>query len=268
MMLIVLTVIFVLLALFTGGDRTAKSIVTLFLSAGVMMLTIVAIYLGVPPLAGGLFCVAVVAVITTLFQNECNQKSMTALLAVFLTTAVLLLLIFVFVDRGHLAGMADTGQVYVRESNGFEGNIGIDMRMVEVAVLLITLVGAVIDAAIAVVAGTYEVAAARPALGRQALFRSGMRIGGNILSSTVNTLFFIFAGEYLLLFVNFMTYYSFAAMINSKEFAQGAISIAVSAFGCVLVIPVAAALAAVRLTGGSNRQYGNEKTDDGGERSE
>ena len=254
MMLIVLTVIFVLLALFTGGDRTAKSIVTLFLSAGVMMLTIVAIYLGVPPLAGGLFCVAVVAVITTLFQNECNQKSMTALLAVFLTTAVLLLLIFVFVDRGHLAGMADTGQVYVRESNGFEGNIGIDMRMVEVAVLLITLVGAVIDAAIAVVAGTYEVAAARPALGRQALFRSGMRIGGNILSSTVNTLFFIFAGEYLL--------------INSKEFAQGAISIAVSAFGCVLVIPVAAALAAVRLTGGSNRQYGNEETDDGGERSE
>ena len=70
MMLIVLTVIFVLLALFTGGDRTAKSIVTLFLSAGVMMLTIVAIYLGVPPLAGGRFCVAVVAVITTLFQNE------------------------------------------------------------------------------------------------------------------------------------------------------------------------------------------------------
>ena len=87
-----------------------------------------------------------------------------------------------------------------------------------------------------------------PEYEKKELILSGMKIGGSILSSTVNTLFFIFAGEYLILFINFSMYYSLEVMINSREFAEGIINIIISAVGCIAIIPAASCLAAYRFS--------------------
>ena len=70
-----------------------------------------------------------------------------------------------------------------------------------------------------------------------------MNIGRSILSSNVNTLFFVFAGEYMIMFINYMTYYSFKTMVNSKDFAQGSLAIIISAIACVIIIPVTSSIA-------------------------
>ena len=68
-------------------------------------------------------------------------------------------------------------------------------------------------------------------------------VASSILSSNVNTLFFVFAGEYMIMFINYMTYYSFKTMINSKDFAQGSLTIMISAIACVIIIPVTSSIA-------------------------
>jgi len=243
MMILILLIIFILLAVFTGGDRTAKSIVTLAINALILFVSIGVMYLKVNPMLVATIACILVTLTTIFFQNEYNQKSKAAFISALIVIAIMLTLILFFVDKGHIQGMPVVGQNHIRESNGYEKAIGINMVLVEVAVILMTLVGAVIDMAIAVTSGIYEVVSLNPHLNRKELFGSGMKIGRDILSSTVNTLFFIFVGEYLLMFIVFMVYYSFTSMINSKEFVQGTITILISAAGCVLTIPISAFIA-------------------------
>lgn len=133
----------------------------------------------------------------------------------------------------------------IREMNGYSGSIGVNMLFLQAAVILIALLGAVIDTSLSIASGSFEVLRHNPGLSRKAMFLSGVHIGGEILNSTVNTLFFIFMGEFLVMFVNFAFYYPVDIMINSKEFAQGVICIMVSAAGCVAVIPITAFISAL-----------------------
>ena len=182
------------------------------------------------------------------YQNEVNDKTRVAFIAVIVIAAVMLALIAVFVYGGHLQGMSFVGENKIRQSNGYSGDIGVDMFAIAILVMLWTLVGAIDDTAMAIVSGVYEIARHNPEYEQRELILSGMKIGGSILSSTVNTLFFIFAGEYLILFINFSMYYSLEVMINSREFAEGIINIIISAVGCIAIIPAASCLAAYRFS--------------------
>lgn len=246
MMIAVLLAILVLLSLFVGGNKTAKSMVTLGINGVLLTLAIAALFFGVHPLIVTAATCLGVTFVTVFFQNEINEKSKAALLSVILVTAIMIGLIALFVYQGHLQGMPVVGQNEIRPSNGYAADIGRNMALIQVFVMIMALVGAVIDTAIAITSGTYEVVKHNPDLDRKSIMGSAMKIGRDVLSSTVNTLFFIFAGESLILFINFVNYYSFPAMINAKEFAQAGIIMAISGVGCVIVIPVAAALGALR----------------------
>lgn len=248
MMISVLCIVFIALCLLVGGDRTAKTLVTLSLNAIVMIAVIGAIAFGIPPVIVSLIAVLIVICITIFYQNEVNDKTRAAFAAVVLIASVMLALSTVFVYGGHLQGLSFVGENKIRESNGYSENIGINMFAIAILVMLWTLVGAIVDTTMAIVSGVYEIARHNPDYGQKDLIFSGMKIGGNILSSTVNTLFFIFAGEYLILFINFSMYYSLEVMINSREFAEGIINIIISAVGCIAIIPAASCLAAYRFS--------------------
>ena len=236
MMISVLCIVLVVLCLLVGGDRTAKTLMTLSLNAIVLVAVIWAISLGLPPMIVSIAAILIVICITIFYQNEVNDKTRVAFIAVIVIAAVMLALIAVFVYGGHLQGMS------------FVGEIGVDMFAIAILVMLWTLVGAIVDTAMAIVSGVYEIARHNPEYEQRELILSGMKIGGSILSSTVNTLFFIFAGEYLILFINFSMYYSLEVMINSREFAEGIINIIISAVGCIAIIPAASCLAAYRFS--------------------
>lgn len=248
MMVLILITLFIILTITVGGDRTAKTSVTIGINGFILMLSVFFIYWGAPALLITLIASFLVICCTIFFQNERSVKTETAFISVLIIVLITTLLIFVFVYEGNLAGFPTLGEHKIRPSNGYEANIGMNMNMLQVAVILIALTGAIIDTAVAVTSGVYEVKRNNPQLGKNQLFMSGMRIGREIISSTVNTLFFIFAGEFLIMFVNFSMFYSFSMMINSKEFAQGSINILISAIGCILIIPVAAYLSGLMFT--------------------
>jgi len=242
----ILLVIFILLALFIGGDRTAKSLITLSVNAAILFFAVIIMEAGANALIVSVITCLLVTLMTVFYQNEVNEKTKSAFWAVLIIFGIMLILIWIFVYGAHLQGIPTTVQYQIREENGYAGNIRISMFLVQMATILITLVGAVIDTAIAVASGTFEVVKNNPGMGKNELFYSGLKIGGGILSATVNTLFFIFAGEFLVTAVNFAAYRTFSVMVNSKEFAQGTITILISAVGCVLIIPITAMIAAGR----------------------
>ena len=248
MMALVLITLFIILTITVGGDRTAKTSVTTGINGFILVVSVFTIYWGAPPLLVTLIASILVVYCTIFFQNERSVKTEVAFISVLIIVLVTMLIIFVFVYKGNLAGFPTLGEHKIRPSNGYEANIGMNMNMLQVAVILIALTGAIIDTAVAITSGVYEVKRNNPGLDKIQLFKSGMRIGKEIISSTVNTLFFIFAGEYLVMFVNFSMFYSFSTMINSKEFAQGSINILISAIGCILIIPLAAYLSGVIFT--------------------
>ena len=233
MMISVLCIVLVVLCLLVGGDRTAKTLMTLSLNAIVLVAVIWAISLGLPPMIVSIAAILIVICITIFYQNEVNDKTRVAFIAVIVIAAVMLALIVVFVYGGHLQGMSFVGENKIRQSNGYSGDIGVDMFAIAILVMLWTLVGAIVDTAMAIVSGVYEIARHNPEYEQREL---------------INTLFFIFAGEYLILFINFSMYYSLEVMINSREFAEGIINIIISAVGCIAIIPAASCLAAYRFS--------------------
>lgn len=242
-MIKILLVIIVLLALLTGGDRTAKALITAAINCLIFAGLIFLIYMGLNPMITGILASILISLVTIFYQNEVNKKTKVAFLSVMIVVMIASIFIFILVRQGHIQGINVIGDEKIRETNGYLGNIGINMLMVQVTVFVIVLMGAVIDAAVAISSGMYEIAALNPDIKKYDLFASGMNIGRSILSSNVNTLFFVFAGEYMIMFINYMTYYSFKTMINSKDFAQGSLAIMISAIACVIIIPVTSSIA-------------------------
>lgn len=242
-MLLIFAILFVLLVLLIGGDRTAKSLVTLAGNAVLLTATLFAIYLGLNPFYCTVVSCVLITLLTLFYQNEVNVKTKSAFWAVLVVIALLIGFLWALGTKTNTQGFP-VGQYEIRESNGYGPNIGINMGLLQIAALLMVLIGAIIDTALAVTSALYEVHTNNPDLRRRELFFSGLSVGRDILGSTINTLFFIFMAEYFMLFLQFMEYYSFTQMINSKEFAQEIISIAVSGIGCILIIPAAAAIGA------------------------
>ncbi|QIB70155.1 YibE/F family protein [Aminipila butyrica] len=243
-MLIVLLIILMAAILLIGGERTAKSLVTLGFNSLLLLCTIFAINRGLHPLLCTLTACILISLVTLFYQNEVNIKSKLAFAAVLLVIALMLPVIFHLVSLSNIQGFP-VDQLAIQDSNGYSRNIHRNMVYIQISVVLMVFIGAIIDTALAVASALYEVHLNNPGLSRGRLFQSGIHMGRDILSSTINTLFFIYIAEYLTLFIQFMNDSTFAQMINSKQFCQEFLSITLSGAGCILIIPVAALLGAL-----------------------
>lgn len=244
-MLIALIVVFIALTLLIGGDKTAKSLVTLSFNAVFSLCVVFLIAKGFHPIVVTVIACIIISLITLFYQNEINDKTVLSFLSVLIVIAIMFALLYQLTMVSGIQGFP-VGQLDIRDSNGYSRNIDRNMMYIQISVILMVFIGAVIDTALAVASALYEVHLNNPHLSGPQLFSAGIGIGRDILSSTINTLFYIYLAEYLTLFVYFASRYSFAQMINSKEFAQEFLSIALSGVGCIIIIPVAAALGAWR----------------------
>lgn len=243
-MIKILIIIFVLLSLVAGGNKTAKAIMTTAINISIFALLIELIYLGFNISISTIIAVLLITAVTIFYQNDRNIKTKSAFMSVILVLSISVILIVFIIKHAHLQGFGTIGDVKIHESNGYSGAIGINMLLVEIAVFVVILVGGLIDTAMAVSSGVYEIARHNPDSRRAVLFGAGMNIGCKILSSNVNTLFFIFAGEFMIMCISFLKFYSWSTLINSKGFTQELIAIMISAIGTVIIIPVSSYISA------------------------
>ena len=237
---LVLVFILFLLMISIDKERGLKLFLSLILNFIILIITFSLISLGFHSIICSLIGCILVSLVVLFFVNGVNIKTKSSFYSIVIVLLFLLIFIFLLSKDARIAGF---GYESFEEINMFSYDVHIDFMKIAIAMVLISLIGAMIDTSIAISSALYEVYLNNKNLSKKDLFLSGMNIGKDILCTTTNTLLFVFLGDFMTLVIWYYTSkYSFFDIINSKTFAQEVIRILFSALGCVSIIPVTSIL--------------------------
>lgn len=239
-MLKILAICVIVLLYFIGGERGFITFKSLCFNIAVLAISLVLMSYGWDPVAVTFVSCIVICYITLFYQNGKNAKAAASFCSVILVLLLLFPLSYYVGYEAHLGGINEIIR-YEDEVSMLSPDFDINMTKIAVAMIITGLIGAAMDASIAVSSAVYEVYKNNKNLNLTELFYSGIHIGGDILGATVNTLYFACLGGSLSLFVLLKTYhYSLLDVINSKAFCQEFTDIIISCISCTLVIPLTA----------------------------
>ena len=112
--------------------------------------------------------------------------------------------------------------------------------------ILIASLGAVMDVAMSISTTIEELHFHNPNLTRQQLFKSGIKIGGDMMGTMSNTLILAFTGGSLSTLMTFYAYdMPFLQMMNSYEMGIEIIQGISGSLGVILTVPLVSLVAAV-----------------------
>lgn len=239
-----LGLILLVLMVLVGGKQGWAAFLSLLFNFGFLYFGLILIALQVPAVwvSAGL---GVVILAITIFMGEDDLKTtIPAFLASCIVAAAMLGLIILIEHLVLVQGFS------LEDSDDLEGmsiQIGISYLSVTIAAAFLSTLGAIAEAAMAVAAGLTEILATHPNLPNRRLFGNGMMIGKQIIGTTLNTLFFGFAGSLLALFIWFLgLHYSLGTILNNKIFGHEMVIVLVSFAAVIITVPVTAAMVIYR----------------------
>lgn len=219
--------------------------------AGLVMSLVVIIVFTLPALLDGSNAVAValvaagaIAFIALFLAHGVNLGTATALVSTLASLAITALLAWIFVWASELTGLAD-------ESVGFLDALGtpIDPRGLLLAGIMIGALGVLDDVTVTQVSVVWELKRATPSAGLVELYRRGLRIGRDHVSSTVNTLFLAYAGAALPLLLLFSEAgQSVGSVVTREIVAVEVVRALIGSIGLAASVPIATGLAAAVVT--------------------
>lgn len=249
-MLIALAVVLLLSLVLVGGDRGAKAVTTLafnlvFLGCAVWLMS-----WGIPVLVVTMLVSVILSALILFFQNGNNVKTRSAFGASMLTMLLLFFAMSFVVWKGSAGGLNEI-QTMGDMTLFYDLNLNLSMCLVQVAVIMLSTLGTVLDMALTVTTSIYEVRLHRPDLTEKEIRQSGIQMGSKIIGTTVNTLLFAYFGEMLILILYLrMRDYSLEMLLNSRMLFQNAVSMLFGAISCILVVPIASFISTKNLATG------------------
>lgn len=241
--IVLMTILLFLAMTIIGGKKGFRSFIALFLNFSVMIILLFFMNIqSMNAIVLTLIACVVIACINLFFINEITTTTKAAFLSTLLTTSILLLVILAVSDLALIHGF---GEEETEELGAFSPLIGISFMQLAISVIIMSTIGAITDAAIAIASPMREMYIHHPTSSRKELFQFGLLIGRDIIGTSTNTLFFAFIGNYLALMIWFKDLsYSIGDIVNSKIFSSEFITICCATIGVILVIPITAAIAA------------------------
>lgn len=248
-MTLALTLLLLVATVLAGRSKSEKIIVTLLANTAILFVAVVLMLMGFHAIVIGWLCFIGVSVLTLFYQNGVNRKTVSAFLSLLIVVAALSVLVWFLCVRAGLYG-ANERNWEEDEIVMLDLHLHINMVRVTYVAIILGLLGAAKDSAMAVAAGAYEVYCSHPDMSGRELFQSGMNIGRDILGVTINTLLFAAIGQSLLLCqMYFDCTYTFSQLINAKSLFQAAAAVLVGGIGVEASIPITAAILSFLCTG-------------------
>lgn len=239
-----LGLVLLVLMVLVGGKQGGKAFVSLLLNFGFLYLAMILIAFHVPPM-GVTIGASVILLAITIFMGEDDlTTTVSAFYASLLVLAVMILLIMasLAVARSQGFGSEDSDEL-----EGMSVLIGLSYQQIAVCTTVLSTLGAIAEAAMAIASGLQEILLIHPNRSTNQLFGDGMRIGEQIIGTTLNTLFFGFFGGFLALFIWFVGLkYSLGTIMNNKIFVSEMITVLVSFVSVLLTVPATTAIMALR----------------------
>ena len=234
---LLLLILFILL-LAVGRKRGVRTFFSFIMSMLLIFIYIFLMVLGCNAIITAFIICILASLISLFFLNGFSAKTVSAFISVLIVQVITFIIIYIITVRANIGCFAEESLETIA---GYNQGIGYNMSNVIIGMYLVSIVGTVIDTAISVSSSMNEVLENNPKIREHELFESGMNIGGDILSTTINTLFFALIS----VFVGFFMWHrglSFEMIINYKLFADDAMHLLIAFIGSVAIIPITAYL--------------------------
>lgn len=242
--------IFLLVGLFlglmwmVGGKKGFNSIIALvFTFLVIIMLYIPMIYVGCSPFLAAVLAVILITVITHILIADLQKKSIAAMLGTVCGVVVAGLIALVFGKLGHITGYnVDDIESLVYIGQNSKINIG---GMLFSGIIISSL-GAVMDVAMSISSSLHEINEKIPNITGKELFRSGVSIGRDMISTMSNTLILAYVGSGINLIMIIYAYsYQMHQVLNMYSLGIEIMSGISGTMGIILAVPFTSAITAV-----------------------
>jgi uncharacterized membrane protein len=234
-----------------GRLKGLGALAGLAVSVAVLLLFMVpALLEGSNPTAVAVVAASIIAIAALYMAHGVNDTTNVALLSTLAALMLTGLLAWVFIRVTSLTGFTD-------ESSFFLEALGrsIDPRGLLLAGVVVGSLGVLDDVTVTQVSAVAALREAQPDLSARQLYSRALTVGRDHISSTVNTLFLAYAGASLPLLLLFSeTGQSVGGAAMSEQVAVEIVRTLVGSIGLVASVPIATALAAAVVTGGTVRR--------------
>ena len=190
-----------------------------------------------------------VASVSLFLTNGRNIKTESSFISIFI---VLLFMFFLIFFIGRNANIGGFSYESIETIAGYSYEINYNMSDLIIAIILMCTIGTIVDTSISISTAINEVYLNNKDIKFNELYKSGMNVGKDILSTTINTLFFVFLGGILGLFFWHYTD-TLEYFINYKALCQELIELLFCFIGSILVIPITAFITSKRIHMNKNK---------------
>jgi uncharacterized membrane protein len=235
-----LAVLFAVAVIALGRWRGVAALVALGASIALILVFILPSMLeGNNPQLVAIVGASAVAFVALYVSYGFRPMTTVALLGTLSALALTVLLATLFTDLAHFTGAQNEDALLVSL-----GTSHIDLKNLVLAGMVLGALGALNDITVTQASAVGELRAHRPDLRRRELYRSGLTVGRDHISSTVNTLALAYAGASLPLLMLFtLSAQSLGTVANGEVVAVEIVATLVGSIGLVAAVPVSTALA-------------------------
>ena len=250
--------LFLLVVLLVGGRTGLKSLL------GLVFTVVALIWIFCPlwmkgaepvPLAFGL-CV-LVSVMSFTILGGVSRKTVCAVLGTVAGMGLAALFSFLAqrICKIDSYALYDAGRDFVDLANLQQRGYDLHLQGLLSAGIIIASLGAVMDVAMSLSSAVSELKTVNQSLGFAGLWRSGMRIGRDMVGTMTNTLILAFVGSSLVLVLRLWSQGpSYTRLISSRYLSVELISALSSSIGVILAVPLTALIGAAFFGKAKSRQ--------------
>lgn len=248
--IIFFTLLFIGLVVFFGGWPGVRGL--LALTGGMLLIFYVLlpqIVSGASPILVSIIVASLIVVVGSYITHGFNKTTTSAVVGMVITVVITGIFAYFSVIATKLTG-TDTEEAVYLSLNTFGS---IDLRGLLMGGILIGLLGALYDSAIAQSIAVEELWRANPNLSKRYVLKRALRIGREHIGALVNTLAIAYVGAALPILVLFSfptaSNVSSTFLINRELFATEIIRTIIGSIGLVLAVPITTAIAVFMLHG-------------------
>ncbi|NLG53781.1 MAG: YibE/F family protein [Clostridiales bacterium] len=242
-----LAVVFLLGLLIFGGVKGLNTIISLgFTCLSIFLVFIPAVLTGRNIYFWSITTCVYITLMTLLIVSGANRKSLAACIGCFSGTLAASLTMLISDRFIKLTGMLNDESLYLMLMNPDKP---IDLKAIIFASIIIGAIGAIMDVSISISSSLIEVRDTAKSIRASSLFRSGLRIGRDIMGTMSNTLILAYIGSSLALVLLLVSYQaSLRELLNRELIIVEILQALAGSLGILLTIPLNSAVCAILYT--------------------
>lgn len=242
-MIYVLSIILFLLLIFISKLRGFKTFLCFYLNLFLIILYIAFIKIGLSPIIMAFLICILSSLIILFIINGINIKTITSFKAIMIILLFCFIIIYYF---GKLANIQGFSYEDFDIIGPYSFAINTNMSDVLIGMFLICIIGTITDTSLSIASSVNEIHLNNKELTSKELYLSGMNVSRDILSTTVNTLYFAFFAEFIgFMLLNYMA--SFSYIINNRVFVANFIELMICFISSILILPLTTYLSSKRM---------------------